>query len=71
MGRGTPTPLPMHAKIRAHSGGEISDSLFATVYVDDLLQHGTALRLQKGPVLFRSLRLTDLLVGSSRSALVQ
>jgi len=34
---GTPTPIPPDAKIRAHSGGEISDPFFTTVYVDDYL----------------------------------
>ena len=33
---GTPTPIPLDAKVRAHSGGKISDlNIFATVYVDD------------------------------------
>ena len=32
---GTPTPIPSDANVRAHSGDEISDPLFATVYVDD------------------------------------
>ena len=34
---GEPTPIPPEAKIRAHSGGEISDPFFATVYVGDYL----------------------------------
>ena len=34
---GTPTPIPSGAKVRAHSGGEISDPLFTTVYVDAYL----------------------------------
>ena len=34
---GTPTPIPSDASVRAHSGGEISDLFFATVYVDDYL----------------------------------
>ena len=33
--KGTPTPIPSDAKVRAHSGGEISDPFFKTVYVDD------------------------------------
>ena len=32
---GTPTPIPSEAKVKAHSGGEISDPFFAIVYVDD------------------------------------
>ena len=35
--KGEPTPIPPDAKIRAHRGGEMSDSFFATVYVDDYL----------------------------------
>ena len=34
---GTPSPIPPDTRIRAHSGGEISDQFFATVYVDDYL----------------------------------
>ena len=34
---GEPTPIPPDAKIRAHSGEEISEPFFATVYVDDYL----------------------------------
>ena len=35
---GGPTPIPPDEQIRAHSGGDISDPFFATVYVDDYLQ---------------------------------
>ena len=34
---GTPTPIPSDAKVRAHSGGDISDPVFAIVYVDGYL----------------------------------
>ena len=34
---GTPTPILSDAKVSAHSGREISDPIFATVYVDDFL----------------------------------
>ena len=30
---GTPTTIPSGANVRAHSGGEISDPFFTTVYV--------------------------------------
>ena len=34
---GGPTPIPPDEQIRAHSGGDISDPFFATVYVGDYL----------------------------------
>ena len=34
---GETTPIPPDAKLRAFSGGEMSDPFFATVYVDDYL----------------------------------
>ena len=33
---GTPTPITSDAKVKAHSGGAISDIFFAMVYVDDV-----------------------------------
>ena len=35
---GKPTPIPLHAKVRTHSGGRKFDPFFTAVYVDDYLQ---------------------------------